>query len=206
MKVYLVRHGQTNENSKFIHQNSEASLSKLGIKQAEKLTERVKHIKIDLIITSPFKRTMQTTNIINNVLNKPVIESELLIEIKRPTEIEGLSAYDDKALDIKNLIKSNLHNPRYKHSDEETYEELIKRSRVALNFISKQNAENILVVTHGELIRSLIGVILLNDSFTSQLLLKFNDHLKSHNSGITMCEYKDKNWKLLTWNDHAHLG
>ena len=72
-KVYFVRHGQTIENSKYIHQSSKATLSDLGIKQAEQLTKRLSQINIDLVITSTFKRTIQTTRIINKVLNNPII-------------------------------------------------------------------------------------------------------------------------------------
>ena len=44
--IYLVRHGQTEWNEKQITQGqSESSISKIGIKQAEKVGDQFKHIE-----------------------------------------------------------------------------------------------------------------------------------------------------------------
>jgi broad specificity phosphatase PhoE len=205
MKVYFVRHGETVENSKEVYQDAFTNLSPQGKRQAEILANRIKKINIDLIITSTFLRTKQTTEIINKKNNKPVIKSELFVERKRPTQVEGLSYKDPTALKIKNYINSNFHIESFRHSDEEIFTEMKGRAIKALDFVTKQNAENILVVSHGDFLLCIFGVVLFGNKFKAKEYLNFKDKLYSENTGITLCEFKDNNWKAVTWNDHAHL-
>lgn len=65
MKLYIVRHGQVPHNALNQHTNPEEDLTELGIKQAEEVRDKLKDIKFDVIISSPFVRTRHTTNIIN---------------------------------------------------------------------------------------------------------------------------------------------
>lgn len=206
MKVFFVRHGRSIGNENRIHQASISELSEKGNEQAESLSERFKKININLIITSPFKRARQTAEIINKNLNKPIEESNLFRELKRPTEIEGLDIQSTNALKIKKQILINYHNPSYKHSDEETFFEFRDRGKQAIKFLeTKKDFENILVVTHGELIRCLFGLMLMKEKFDSHTLISFNKSLKSYNTGIMLCEFKEE-WNIITWNDISHLG
>lgn len=205
MKVYFVRHGRSIGNEKQIHQDSESKLSKNGLKQANLLSNRFKNIDIDLIITSSFIRAKQTAEIINKNLNKPIEESELFIELKRPTEIENLHILDEKVLKVRKKIYENYNDPTFRHSDEETFYELKERAGKAIKFLEEKETQNILVVSHGEFIRCMFGLMVFEDQFDSNLLLKIDEHLRGSNTGITLCEY-EKMWKIITWNDITHLG
>ena len=66
MKIYVVRHGQTNWNVKGkIQGKSDIELNEKGIEQAKELKELIKNYDINLIISSPLKRAKQTAEIIN---------------------------------------------------------------------------------------------------------------------------------------------
>lgn len=65
MKIYIVRHGQTNHNVKKIYSNEDEDLNLKGINQANKLKEQIKKIDYDIIISSPLIRAKHTANIIN---------------------------------------------------------------------------------------------------------------------------------------------
>jgi broad specificity phosphatase PhoE len=68
MKVYLVRHGETNYNVLNIHNDDPAvdvHLTETGIKQAEKLADMLKEISVEHIFVSELTRTQQTAKIIN---------------------------------------------------------------------------------------------------------------------------------------------
>ena len=57
MKLYVLRHGETNENITGIMQgNMETVLNETGRKQALKVRDKVRDAKIDLVISSPKKR------------------------------------------------------------------------------------------------------------------------------------------------------
>ena len=65
MKIYLVRHGQTNNNIKKLFNTEDEDINEKGIQQAEILREKIKDIDYDIIISSPLLRATHTANIVN---------------------------------------------------------------------------------------------------------------------------------------------
>lgn len=69
MKFYVVRHGQTDWNAEGrIQGKTDIELNETGIEQARQLKELIKDYNIDLIISSPLKRTRKTAEIINETV------------------------------------------------------------------------------------------------------------------------------------------
>jgi len=54
------------------------SLNSAGINQAKELAEKIKDLQIDVVISSPLKRTMETAHII--APNKKIVMDEYFIE------------------------------------------------------------------------------------------------------------------------------
>lgn len=204
MKVYFVRHGETKENATNIHQASTADLSEKGINQAHLVAERLESFPINLIISSTHDRTKQTAEIINSRIKKPAKESDLFIERKRPTVIEGLEYEHPKAVEIKSQIHANYHIPEFRHSDEETFFQMKERAKKALDFLENLEEENVLVVTHSDFILCMLGIMIFGDEFNAHDDLKFVSTFQSNNTGITCCEFTNK-WRIKSWNDHSHL-
>jgi uncharacterized phosphatase len=66
MKLYFVRHGETNTNANLASSLSiDEPLNSLGIQQAKELAEELKDVKFDAFISSPLKRALQTAELIN---------------------------------------------------------------------------------------------------------------------------------------------
>ena len=64
MNLFVARHGQTDWNKKNLLMGStDIGLNNTGIKQAEKLHEKIKSIKFDFIISSNLCRAFQTATI-----------------------------------------------------------------------------------------------------------------------------------------------
>ena len=78
MKLYLVRHGESTYNIDGIIQPLGSELSEKGKEQAKFLAARFKNIPVDIIISSPLKRAKQTAEIIERVIQKEVIYTDLL--------------------------------------------------------------------------------------------------------------------------------
>jgi broad specificity phosphatase PhoE len=206
MKVYFVRHGESELNAKQMHQPFDSKLSLEGIKQAEFLSERLSTVKIDEIISSPFERAKQTAEIIANKINRNVIFSDLFVERKRPTEVENKHTQDPAVIEIKKQIKDNYHNLAWKYSDEENFQDVKERSLAAVRYLEGVGKENVLIVTHGTILRAIIGVMMFGDKLTSEVEERTRHFMMVGNTGLTMCEFKENKWKLITWNDQAHLG
>ena len=90
MKIYYVRHGQTDWNldKKMQGGQTERNLNETGIEQANETKRRLKNIKYDIVIRSPMNRAKETTEIIIEGKDIPIIIDERLRE-RKLGELEG---------------------------------------------------------------------------------------------------------------------
>lgn len=206
MKIYFVRHGEGEHNIKKLFSTPFFELTEKGEQQATLAAKRIEKLPIELIITSPFKRTVQTTEIINRHLQKEVILSDLAVEIKRAKEVAGKSMEDPKILAIKKIVDQNFHLPDWHYSDEENFYDLKKRASAFIKYLQNFKQNHILIVTHAHFIKMVVLTMMLKENLTSQVFLKALNFLKLETSGLTICEYDQQEWKLITWNDYSHLA
>ncbi len=72
-ELYLVRHGQTEENAAHILQgHMPGHLSHEGIAQAQALRDELKNIRFDALLCSDLKRCMDTAMILNEPHGLPL--------------------------------------------------------------------------------------------------------------------------------------
>lgn len=80
-KLYLVRHGETDDNANQIMQGqTQGRLNPNGIRQAEELRDRMLHEPIDAFIASDLRRSVETCEIIAAPHHKEVVQTPLLRE------------------------------------------------------------------------------------------------------------------------------
>lgn len=149
MKLYVVRHGETYANAKKVYNGRiDDDLNEEGILQAKSLRDFVEKLELDLIISSPMKRTKQTCEIIN-VNNIDVIYDDRIIE-RNPGSIGGkkLSDYDREEF-WNYYSKDNVVGL-------EKVEELFDRVSKFIDEIKiRYNEKNILLVTHSGVSRAI---------------------------------------------------
>lgn len=213
MKIYFVRHGESETNAGDIMLGSVSKLTQKGREQATFVAKRFEKIPIDIILSSTKTRAKMTAEIINAVLKKQIIYSDLLIERKWPKEQVGKSRKDPELIKMYKQLWENFNVSGWHYSDEENVEDLMERGFKTLAFIKKQKAENILVVTHGLFMRMIIACITMGETLTSKEFWRFMITFETENTGITVCEredvvsgIRDNEWKIYSWNDSAHLG
>ena len=207
MKVYFVRHAESHSNVAKIHDKPELGLTETGMIQARTVARRFKKIPIDAIVSSHYKRAEQTALIINKVIKKEIVYSQVLKEVVIPSEIVGKRMDDEEVLAIRAQMREHKDDSEWHFSDEENFFDVRNRAMRALEHIKRLECESVLVVTHGTFLRMLIGVMMLGDRLVPDMHLDISHFLSTNNTGITVCEVSESGkWKLLTWNDHAHLG
>lgn len=143
MKIYIIRHGQTNWNIiKKIQGQKDIELNETGIKQAKDKIKIFNEYNFDLIISSTLTRAKQTANLLNSEKNIPIIYTDALRE-RQFGELEGvISDFDeDPMYDINiNLKDKNI----------EPVSDLYKRVSDLLNEVKeKYSDKKVLLVTHG---------------------------------------------------------
>lgn len=148
MSIYVVRHGRTNNNDlEVFNGRIDEDINETGIKQAKELTNKIKEIKIDLIICSPLIRAKHTAEIIN-INSVPIIYDDRLIE--RDTGELTLKPYKDVDRDE----YWNYYSEKYKNV--EKVPDLFKRVYSILDFIKKEyQNKDILIVTHNGVARAI---------------------------------------------------
>ena len=155
--VYFLRHGQTKLNKKNVHQFPETPLSEYGREQAHRIAEKLKEVPIDVIIASSHKRTSQTATIVNELHGVPLEHSDLFTELRRPSELHGVSWFSPKSLWIMGQLYFRVYNTEWHYSDEENLSEFQQRAFDALQSIANRPEKNILVVTHRGLMANMMS-------------------------------------------------
>lgn len=171
MKIYFIRHGQTDWNIAGRLQGSmDIELNATGISQAEELSNLVKkgNYNISKIYSSRQKRALKTAQILGAAINKEVIPVDGIQEINFG-KWEGLG-FDE----IEKLYPEDyrlwFNNRRYtKPPMAESYNDVLIRALKAIKKIISENEDDVAIVTHGGLIMAM--QCLLND-------VAFEDMLK----------------------------
>lgn len=201
LKLYFIRHGQTQYNieRKLQGNTVDSPLTQEGIEGAKKVGERLSNVKFDCIYSSPLKRTLDTTAYIMEKNQyggklKPLDglkemgfgdwEGKTLASVSDSSEIENLRKYPDK------------YDPS--SFSGESYRDVIKRGKQTVETIVKENpnAKNILVVSHGayltSVIQTLVGVPLQD--------IRKKGILDNTSISILQCEGPNSEFKLLSYN------
>lgn len=197
MKLYLVRHAQSESNFKGLNAGqTDCQLTEKGIEQAKKAGERLKDESIDVIFVSDLKRTMQTAEEI--ITYHPDVEVIYEPRIReRHMGIYDGTAYGSMREECK---RQNIDYVDFKPENGESVIELRKRINDFLDWLIDQYVDkSVLLVTHGGIIVNMILKILdvPDEEFYKYL---------PNNTAITVIEIKeDKSFEIHQMNCDKHL-
>ena len=160
MKIYIVRHGETEWNKLGRMQGGKNSdLTAKGIENAKKLGHRLKDVDFGCIYCSPLGRAVQTAENIRGDKETEIVFKEGLKEMNfgiwegmMHKEVEEL--YPEEQFNLWN--KPHLYKP----IEGESFEQLLSRTREVVEEIIKENRhENVMIVSHAVLIAAIYSVI-----------------------------------------------
>jgi uncharacterized phosphatase len=183
MRICIIRHGETDWNIKGKLQGREnIPLNKEGIKQIEGTIEYLKKYKWDKIITSPLLRARQSAEIIaKNIGINGIHEEENFIE-RDYGEVSGMTAKERKEA-----------FPDGKYNGLEVFEDLQRRIVDSIIKYKKlYQGKNLIVVSHGKAINSLLSYLSNNEIGNGKTILK--------NACITLLEYNGNRLEIIFCN------
>jgi len=70
----------------------------------------------------------------------------------------------------------------------------------------KHSDKNVLIVSHGAMIKIMTALAVFGEKLSPSEFWCFWHNLWIKNTGITVLEYKENKWTLITWNDMSHFG
>lgn len=158
MKIYFVRHGQTESNKKgTVTGHLDSPLTEEGIEQASKTLLEIPD-DFSKIYSSDLIRCKQTAEILNQKLNLPIKYDPRL----RERHFGSLAGKKFTEMDTTGEIREKDKNQQYDYRPYggEHVEDVKKRLFDFINELSRKKTKGkILVVTHGGIIRLLHNII-----------------------------------------------
>ena len=153
MKILLVRHGATDlHTGDRFWGRTDMPLSQAGVKQAERLRDRLAAEKIDAVYASPLRRAYTTAEIIASVHKIRIATREDLCECNFG-DVEGLN-FDEIKQRYPALAEELRERKTGAFPGGETLEQLNERVQAFLKTLEKHHPEEtVLVVAHGGPVR-----------------------------------------------------
>jgi alpha-ribazole phosphatase len=207
MKIYLIRHGETDYNLyKKYCGSSDIPLNKTGIWQANKLAERLSDLKVDTVFSSDLIRASETAKIIFK--DEPIIEFDKLQEYNFGI-FEGLT-YDEIMQKYPKLYNDWIENPMsITIPSGDSYPKFNKRINDAYSYIITHfKDQTVAVVSHSGPIKTLLLKALKTDaeSFRNNDLDSFWK-IEQSNSALNIIEETfDGKINIICRNDTSHLS
>ena len=196
MKLYIIRHAETEYNRKGIIQGSEvdSDINDVGESQANSFYEYYKNINFDKIYVSDLKRTFQT---IRRFTEKGSSYEKLkdFNEISWGVNQGKSDDLEDYARLIDTWLAGNLDN---KFEEGESPNEMSVRLVKGFNKVLDDDHDTVLLCIHGRALRILLSKIIDND------LTKMDKYVHS-NTGLYILEYKNGKYEILGSNLRNHL-
>ncbi len=196
----IVRHGETSANSDGIIQgHRDVPLNAVGEDQARRLGRRWRGKTFDAVYSSDLSRAMRT--------------AELAVPGQTPTAMPELREMDlgkwcgMSVTDIARRFPEQWAAFRYGSMDcippeGESRREVARRiERFLVDAAARHPGGNVLVVTHGGVLRVFFRLVLGGDQARIALLPA------TSNTGVSVARFdlERREWRLITWNDTSHL-
>lgn len=196
----VIRHGETAANQgNIIQGQTDVPLSETGEMQARMLAKRWKNKKFDAVYSSDLSRARRTAELV--LPDQPATPTPLLREMDLGHWCGlGVAEIAERFPDEWKAFRTGSYE--CKIAGGETRRELFARAeKFFTEAAAKHRGQNVLVVTHGGLLRAFFLLVMGGEKAKFELLPS------TGNTGISVAKYDDekKQWRLVTWNDTAHL-
>ena len=167
MKLYFVRHGESEANTLRVISNRESlyGLTEAGKQQATLLAERLKDVTLTAIYSSPILRARETAEILSQAFYLPYQITEVLREydcgiLEEKSDEESWKLHGEIAEDW-----TQNHNHLRKPEGGESFLEIKKRFIPFIESFTQNGLhqeDHILLVSHGGLLQLMLPEILTN--------------------------------------------
>ncbi len=197
-KIYITRHGETLLNTLDCFQGSsdapETYLTQRGIRQAELLGRRLQDTPIDLILSSPLKRAVDTASIIRGDRDIPLLTDDGLLE-------RSLGVWEGRThgsvREELGLSPEEFRDVSVVPEGGESTEELERRAKRDFLRIAREHIdEDILVVTHCVILQPILSLIKGTPLDTAYFIPQ---------ASISLCTYDGQNFTMVYEADTSHL-
>lgn len=204
MRLYLIRHGQTDWNlAHRIQGKKDVPLNETGRQQAKLLAEGMKNRPVEKVFTSQMLRARETAEILADSQHVPLYLVKGLEEIHYG-EWEGLTweEIEKKFPEEYEKRQENLadHRPPGGENQMDVVERAVRATNAIRQDLSSSHATSAAVVSHGMTICCILFWLLRNSS-------DLDDGCSINNASVTTVDWdlETDTGKLVELNDIRHL-
>lgn len=149
MKIYVIRHGETNYNFLGLHNADpkvDVHLTEKGIGQAQEIANQLSNVDFDAIFISELPRTAQTA--------APLAKTKNLTPIVDPRLNDIDSGYEGQSVATYHEARNSSYDPfLFKVPNHESSAEVYDRTASFLKDLSTKNYQNVLIITSAHNLR-----------------------------------------------------
>jgi 2,3-bisphosphoglycerate-dependent phosphoglycerate mutase len=213
MQLYLIRHAESENNARPAYQRVEdPSITPVGRLQAEALAQWTRSMKIDVLVTSPFRRSLQTSRMVSEV-SQPgeamiwhdVFERGGCYLGYGNTNIQGRPGLGRSSIQTElpiakiddSITEAGWWAGKGKETDEETEH---RAGAVIRRFVETfgPSGTSVIAVLHADFIRTMLAQML-HPTADANLFGPLR------NTGITKVDFDGQRWRLDWLNSVSHL-
>jgi len=208
MNIFIVRHALTSDGEKHLWQSPDSKLSKIGRLQTKSLAERSRFREVKQIFSSEMTRSIETANIISEVLGIPVKKFEVLRERKQTSKIYKADYSSQISQSYLQGSQKNFMNLDWKFKpDEESIRNVIERVKTFIKFLeSVEDKDSVLIISHDIFIRIFVILCTLGMNIEDKIFIRMLYSICTAPTGITLMTHRQGSsiWKLKYLNDYSH--
>lgn len=157
MKIYLVRHGQTDLNkAKLMQGRTDMPLNETGLAQAHKTRKIIGDIRFDAVYASPLSRAINTGAIVGNIEPSQVIVDERLIETDFGKYERCPYGSMGPAMTLYWALPEIFKAPK----TVETVASMVDRASSFMKELETKEYDSVLIAAHGGILRAVNGYLL----------------------------------------------
>ena len=196
MKVYMVRHGESEGNAYKIHSGwSAVPLTKKGKEQARATAALLEGIEFDRIYVSDLARARQTAELALPGQSDRFLFTEEMREYNNGPNVVGRPFAEMEAEYGERYLRWR-RDLDYSEIGGETQEHFFARVSSFMRRLEADaggGARNVAVVTHAGTLRNVLQYVI-------GLPYKQGVLMSASNCSVNLLEYRDGGWRILAWN------
>jgi probable phosphoglycerate mutase len=192
VRLYVIRHGETELNARRVVQPADTPLSKRGLEQARRVADRLVPERIDHIVASDMPRARMTAEAVQRSTGAS-LELEPLLQERNFGDVRG-TPYSE--LDV------DLFGPDFHPPNGESWGQFDERVRLAferIDAIASRVSGRVAVVTHGLVCRGFVARHMVHPDDPDT-----RGPLHWANTSVTIAEGPAP-WRIRVLNCTAHL-
>lgn len=159
MLLVVVRHGQTDWNRERRYMGTaDLALNQMGFRQARALAERLRADDVEIVVSSPLTRALQTARVILEAVSAPMVVMPEFRE-RGMGVFEGLTRDDARAEFPESWEWQGLQQPHATPPRAETSVRVRLRVTRGLEALTRQYGGAVVLVTHAFVARTIFAIL-----------------------------------------------